>query len=145
MAMTWPVMLVAIAACLGLVALVGTLALGASRLRTLSGRVGSFECNARPTLPPGGPWVAGIAQYGAGRLDWWRSWSLSPRPARSWRRAEFQVTGHVSLGGAGRPDLYLVQCKHLDADFELTMSPEAYAGLTSWLEAAPPSAVSRTI
>lgn len=142
--MTLTVTLVGVAVCLALVGVLGTLALGASRLQTLSGRVGSFVCGARPERPPGGPWVAGIAQYGAGRLDWWRSWSLSPRPSRSWLRAEFQVTGRVPLAGAGRPDLYLVRCRHLDVDFELTMSPEAYAGLTSWLEASPPSSLERT-
>jgi len=117
---------------------VGTLALGGSRLRTLSGRVGSFVCGARPAHPANSPAVAGIAQYGAGRLDWWRSWSLDPRPAHSWQRTKFLVTGHEPLSVPGRPDLFLVQCQHLGVDFELTMAPEAYAGLTSWLESAPP-------
>ncbi|QTE28748.1 DUF2550 domain-containing protein [Pengzhenrongella sicca] len=139
------VTLVGVAVCLVLACAVAVFALIASRIRTLSGRVGSFECAARPAQPADGPWVAGIAQYGAGRLDWWRSWSLAPRPSRSWRRAQFEVVGRVSLAGAGRGDLYLVRCRHLDDDFELTMSPEAYAGLASWLEAAPPSTVIRII
>ncbi|WP_311836147.1 DUF2550 domain-containing protein [Cellulomonas fimi] len=126
-------------------AVVVTFGLGASRLRTLSGRVGSFVCAARPAQPPGGAWSAGIAQYGAGRLDWWRSWSLSPRPARSWERSELEVLGRDSMEAAGRPDLYLVRCRHRDAELELTMSPGAYAGLTSWLEAAPPSDVARLV
>lgn len=139
------VTIVEVAVGLILFVVLGTLGLGASRLRTLSGRVGSFVCGARPAQPPGGAWVTGIAQYGAGRLDWWRSWSLAPRPTRSWQRTEFLVTGRVPLDSAGRPDLYLVRCRHLDVDFELTMSPDAYAGLTSWLEAAPPSADSHVI
>lgn len=134
-----------VAAALAVLAVIGTFVLGAWRLRTLSGRVGSFVCGARSARPAGGPLVAGIAQYGAGRLDWWRSWSLAPRPDRSWQRTEFEVTSRVPLAGAGRPSLYLVRCRHLGVDFELTMSPEAYAGLTSWLEAAPPSTISRII
>jgi len=128
-----------------LLVVLGTLGLGVSRLRTLSGRVGSFVCGARPAEPPGRAVVAGIAQYGAGRLDWWRSWSLAPRPTRSWQRSEMVVTGRVPLANPGRPDLYLVRCTHRGVDFELTMSPDAYAGLTSWLESAPPSAISRVI
>jgi len=142
---TLTVTLVEVAVCLVVLGAAGTLAMGASRLRTLSGRVGSFVCGARPEQPAGGAWVAGIAQYGSGRLDWWRSWSLSPRPARSWLRTEFRVTGRVPLDGAGRPGLYLVRCQHLDTEFELTMSFEAYAGLTSWLEAAPPSTLPRVL
>lgn len=127
---------------LGLVAMLG---LGASRLSTLSGRVGSFVCGARPVSPPGAAVVAGIAQYGAGRLDWWRAWSLSPRPTRTWQRAELEVVTRSLLAVPGRADLYLVQCRYRDTDFALTMSPGAFAGLTSWLEAAPPSTLERVI
>ncbi|MFL6164671.1 MAG: DUF2550 domain-containing protein [Ornithinibacter sp.] len=132
---------------LGVVVLgiVAVLALGGSRLHTLSRRVGSFDCHARPAPPPTGPWVAGIAQYGAGRLEWWRSWSLAPRPARTWLRSEFEVTGRAPLDTAGRPDQYLVRCRHRGVDFELTMSLDAYTGLTSWLESAPPSTLSKVI
>lgn len=141
--MTSSLIAAGIGVCL-LLAVVGLFGLLASRLRTLSGRVGSFVCGTRPERSSDA-WVAGIAQYGAGRLDWWRSWSLSPRPARSWRRTEFEVLGRAPLSGPGRASLYLVQCRHLDVDFELAMSPEAYAGLTSWIEAAPPSAVVRIV
>jgi len=128
-----------------LVALIVVLVLGASRLTTLSGRVGSFVCGARPVSPAGAVVVAGIAQYGAGRLDWWRAWSLSPRPARSWRRTELELIARSPLAVPGRADLYLVHCRYRGVDFALTMSPEAYAGLTSWLEAAPPSTIERVL
>ena len=138
-------MIVAVALGLVLIALVAVLVLGASRLTTLSGRVGSFVCGARPVEPAGAIVVAGIAQYGAGRLDWWRAWSLSPRPARSWRRSELELIARSPLVVPGRPDLYLVQCRYQEVDFALTMSPEAYAGLTSWLEASPPSTLERVL
>ncbi|RYV50680.1 DUF2550 family protein [Pengzhenrongella frigida] len=138
-------MIVAVGLGLALLGVVAILGLGASRLSTLSGRVGSFVCGARPVSPAGGAVVAGIAQYGAGRLDWWRAWSLSPRPTRTWRRAELEVIARSLLAVPGRPDLYLVQCRYREAEFALTMSPEAYAGLTSWLEAAPPSTLERVI
>ena len=136
-----------VAAVLGAVvlALVVTAAVGASRLRVLSRRIGSFECAARSADDPGGAWTAGIAQYGAGRIDWWRSWSLAPRPARTWWRSELAVVGRAPFVGPGGRDELVVRCRYHDTEFELTMSADAFAGLTAWLEAAPPSGVSRVI
>jgi hypothetical protein len=119
--------------------------LGASRLRALSGRVGSFLCSGRPVEPGGRAWSAGIANYGAGRIDWYRSWSLAPRPAHSWRREDIEVTGRVPVTGSSDPDLVLVRCRYQGTDYELTMSGDAFAGLTAWLEAAPPTDMSRVI
>jgi hypothetical protein len=111
---------------------------GASRLRTLSRRVGSFPCSARPAGNPHAAWSLGIAHYAVGRIEWWRCWSLAPRPTRTWLREELTITGRVPLDQAGHQDEYLVRCRYEGTDFELTMSSGAYAGLTSWLEAAPP-------
>ncbi|WP_402466531.1 DUF2550 domain-containing protein [Isoptericola aurantiacus] len=127
-------------AALGAVVLVLALVLvaGASRLRTLSHRVGSFQCSARAGSRPDASWSVGIAQYGVGRIDWWRCWSLAPRPARTWQRDRLAITGRAPLDQAGQPDQYLVRCRYDGVDFELTMSSGAYAGLASWLESAPP-------
>jgi len=132
-----------IGAALGAVvlALVVTVALGASRLRVLSGRIGSFVCAARHVGPSASPWTAGIAHYGAGRIDWWRSWSLAPRPALTWWRRDLEVVGRAPLDGGGDPDQLVVRCRYGVDDFELTMSRDAFAGLTAWLEAAPPTDV----
>ena len=120
------------------VVLVLVLAAGASRLRTLSHRVGSFQCNVRPAGNPGAAWSLGIAHYAVGRIEWWRCWSLAARPARTWDREQLVVTGRVPLDQAGQHDQYLVRCRYDDIDLELAMSSGAYAGLASWLEAAPP-------
>jgi hypothetical protein len=112
--------------------------LGAFRLRALAHRVGSFECGARPAGGTNVPFVWGIAHYGVGRIDWWRSWSLSFRPARTWRRAELIITGRRPLVSSDRADLFLVECTYEGLDLELTMSSGAYAGLASWLESSPP-------
>ncbi|GED09820.1 DUF2550 domain-containing protein [Cellulosimicrobium cellulans] len=111
--------------------------LGAWRLRALSHRVGSFECGARRAGAAGAPWVAGIAHYGVGRIDWWRLWSVSIRPARTWSRYDLVIAGREPFVGDG-PDTYLVRCRYHGQEFELTMSRAAYEGLASWLEAAPP-------
>jgi hypothetical protein len=122
-----------------LVAAVVVIGLGASRLRTLAGRTGTFECGFRTLTRRGAHVSLGFAQFRSERVDWWRCWSLFPRPKRSWRRDRLTVTGHVALDGTGRPDHYVVRCAHEGTTFELTMSVGAYAGLTSWLEAAPPT------
>ena len=77
-------------------------------------------------------------KYAVGRIEWYRQWSLAPRPARTWMRDRLVVTGRVPLDQAGQSDQYLVQCRYDGTDFELSMSTAAYAGLASWLEAAPP-------
>ncbi|MEK8228150.1 DUF2550 family protein [Oerskovia sp. M15] len=72
--------------------------LGALRLRAIAHRVGSFECSVRPMGAGQSSWSLGIAHYGVGRIDWWRCWSLSLRPARSWRRQDLMI----SSGAPGR-------------------------------------------
>lgn len=109
-----------------------------SRQRTLSRRVGSFACHLRPETPDA-PWTAGIAQYGASRLSWWRTLSLAPRPGRSWSRATLTVLERVPtehVDEAGHPQV-LLRCAHEDERFELLMSAGACAGLVSWLESGP--------
>ncbi|WP_265521903.1 DUF2550 domain-containing protein [Oerskovia flava] len=121
-----------------LTAVLVVVGLGVVRLRALVHRVGSFECGLRPAGNPQGAWTQGIAHYGVGRIDWWRFWSVSLRPAQTWSREDLTITGRVPLDAAGRPDVYLVRCSYQGRDVELTMSSGAYAGLASWLEAAPP-------
>lgn len=126
-------------AMLGIAVLVGVV--GFSRLRALTTQVGSFEASLRQrsTSDLSDPWVSGFGVYGRDRLVWWRTWSLAWTPKHEWVRERFSVTGRVPLDQAGRPDLYLVQCRYEEVSFDLTMSPGAYSGLASWLEAAPPS------
>lgn len=123
------------------VALVLVAGLGFSRLRALSHHVGSFESRLRvtSTSATGGPWRSGFGVYRADRLVWWQSRSLSVGPRYEWLRERFSVAGRVPLDQAGHSDLYLVQCRYAHETFDLTMSAEAYSGLASWLESAPPS------
>lgn len=110
-------------------ALVG---LALSRAHTLDRRVGSFHCALGRT--PQGPWSSGIAQYGARQLYWWRRASLAPRPAIRWDRVGLSVVERRSVEGTGQ---VVVTCRSGAQDVFLQMSPEAYAGLTSWIEATP--------
>lgn len=126
---------------LGLAALLAALALVAAlatRQRRLIRRVGSFTCCwAAGAAQLAG--VPGVAQYGTGRLDWWRSVSLLPRPARSWSREQLEVVQRQELSEHDERGRLLVRvsCRHGAETFTLTMSAPAYAGLVSWLEARP--------
>lgn len=110
----------------------GVLITGAMRFRGLRRRVGSFDCNLRRS--PGTAWTQGIAHYGVGRIDWWRAHTLAMRPERIWPRHELVILGREDFGESA----CLVRCACAGEEFTLWMSKDAYAGLASWLEAAPP-------
>lgn len=107
------------------------------RARTLVRRVGAFECAWRGVETA--DWTSGIAGYGVGRLDWHRLVSLAPAPAARWDRRELVVvaSGRRSLPGTDSR-VVEVRCRYRTDEFVLAMHTEALAGLTSWLEAAPP-------
>lgn len=108
-----------------------------SRQRTLSKRVGSFSCQMRSDHESA--WTAGIAHYGASRLVWWRTLSLSVRPAHTWSRSELTLVERVRLDQVDEygDALLRVDCRHHEERFQLTMSEAACAGLVSWLESGP--------
>lgn len=125
----------ALVALLLLAALLVLLGAGVSRWHTLTRRVGSFSC----ALRTGARTAPGVAHYGARSLYWWRLWTLAPRPEHVWPRAGTSVVERHALDGSqGLRGPLLVRCRVGEQDVELVMSPEAYAGLTSWLEASPP-------
>jgi hypothetical protein len=123
---------------------IGLAAMWLSRTHTLGHRVGSFRCALGTSED--GPWSGGVAQYGAAQLYWWRRWSLAPRPARRWNRSSFTILErrlhtHQLIPGVR---VFLVLCESDGTRFPLLMSAEAYAGLTSWIEATP-SRISRVV
>jgi len=125
----------------GLVLLAGLLAvLGASRYRALNNRIGAFTCDLRKGRLTGKDprrFTPGVACYGVGRLDWFSAWSLSPVPLMSWPRESFEIVSREPA--TGRRGEFLVSCRSDGKYFDLLMSASAYAGLASWLEAAPAS------
>ncbi|WP_186813428.1 DUF2550 family protein [Cellulomonas xylanilytica] len=115
------------------VLLLAVVAVWFSRVHTLNRRVGSFHCALGRTAQ--GPWSLGVAQYGTDRLYWWRYRSLRARPHTRWQRVGLAVLERTDWH-AGQ---VVVTCRP-GAETEpvhLLMSAEAYAGLTSWIEATP--------
>ncbi|WP_432487588.1 DUF2550 domain-containing protein [Kineococcus sp. SYSU DK018] len=128
-----------VAGACALVALLG-LVLVVVRRRRLSGRLGSFDCSMRASGSR--RWALGVARYETDRLDWYRLFSLSPRPSCSFARGALDVTrrrdaeGHERL--AVQPEAIVAECRHGGVEVELAMSTDAYTGFASWLESAPP-------
>ncbi|MEZ0448981.1 DUF2550 family protein [Cellulomonas sp. ICMP 17802] len=119
--------------CVVVVLLLVLAALWGSRVHTLNRRVGSFSCSVGRTAD--GPWSSGVAQYGTDSLYWWRYRSLAARPRERWQRMGLTVLERRETA-AGQ---LLVTCRPGAATtvVHLLMSTEAYAGLTSWIEATP--------
>ncbi len=117
--------------------------------RLVIGRGAAFDCSLRPGSPHAvgdadraGRWTIGVARYASDRLEWFRVFSLSPRPARVLERSLLEVTGQRRPSGletrAVLPGVTVVTARYDVDDLDLAMTPEAYTGLSSWLESAPP-------
>lgn len=106
------------------------------RIRLLSQRPGTFWCQVRVGA---GRWSPGVARYGAARMVWWSMLSLSPRPELAWSRARLELVDRVVGDHTDHDGVPLVRARvrHEGAELELSMSPEAYTGLVSWIEAGP--------
>ena len=127
--------------------LVAGLVLFSVRRVTLARRLGSFDCSVR-MVAEGRSWMVGVACYGPDRLDWYRVFSLSPRPSRSWERSRLEVVGQrVPVGGevvvVVLPEVSVISCRYDGDEVDLAMSAEAYTGLASWADAGPPRQVGR--
>ena len=115
------------------------------RRRVLSRHGGTFELSVRVRSSQAGRgWVLGLGRYRDERLEWFRIFSPSPRPRRTWRRAQLEITGQREPSGPEAFALYgghlVVECRTPRGSVELAMSPSALTGFSSWLESGPPGA-----
>ncbi len=108
-------------------------ALSTVRVRALARRPGAFACGMRRGNSP--DWSDGVAHYGVTRINWWRCWSLSLRPAASFRRSALTIVSATPLTESDEAGRLLVNCRCDGVDFAWTMSGPAFEGLSSWLEA----------
>ena len=137
----WQLLLDAAGAVLVLVLLYGIALI--VRRRVLSRNGGTFELSyrARPEKAGRG-WLLGLGRYSGDTLEWFRIFSLSPRPKYTWRRGSLSYVGRREPEGSERMSLYpdhvVVQCHSADGELELAMAPSSLMGFQAWLEAAPP-------
>lgn len=89
-----------------------------------------------------GGWSLGVARYEVERLEWFRTFSLWPRPRRVFQRQRLQVLSTRPLTRAERvvvpADHVVVACRDGDREVALSMSDGALTGLLAWIEASPP-------
>ena len=116
---------------LGVILLLGFLA----RLRSLAGRVGSFECALRRDGTP--HWTSGVASFGDNALHWYRLMSFSLGAASSWPRSELEVGRSRPRGGQG--NVVEVTCGYRGTTFELAMVEDSHSALVAWTESAAPT------
>ena len=65
------------------------------RRRFLSRNGGTFELSYRArSTKAGHGWLLGMGRYAGEDLEWFRIFSLSLRPKRTWDRATLEYTGH---------------------------------------------------
>lgn len=86
-------------------------------------------------------WRMGVCRYQAAELEWFRLLSLSPRPRYKLLRSSIVLEGRRKPTEAERakvqPDVVIVSLRHEGQEFQMAMKFDAYAGLSSWLEAGP--------
>ena len=137
----WQLLLDAAGAVLVLVLLYGVALL--FRRRVLSRHGGTFELSYRVRSERAGRgWLLGLGRYSGDALEWFRIFSLSPRPKRTWQRDSLSYVDRRDPEGRERMSLYpehvVVLCSTPDGQLELAMSASSLTGLQAWLEAGPP-------
>ena len=140
--MAWWQWVIDAAGVLLLLALLYGLALVVRR-RVISRHRGTFELSHR--FRPHGDgrgWILGLGRYNGEQLEWFRVFSLAPRPKRSWPREALSYDGSREALGAEQMSLYpdhvVIRCRTRDGEVELALSPASLTGFQSWLEARPP-------
>jgi hypothetical protein len=114
------------------------------RRHLLTRGIGTFTCSMRKpdAQHAAGGWMPGVARYEDDRLDWFRVFTMSPRPSQSLFRCRLLILDRRVPQGAEvyavTPGWVVVRCAHEAYLVELAMSEMAYNGLATWLESAPP-------
>jgi hypothetical protein len=113
------------------------------RRRVLARHGGTFELSYRArSTKVGRGWLLGIGRYSGESLEWFRIFSLSPRPKRVWQRFDLEYAGRRRPIGSETVSLFadntIVSCATAAGEVEFAMSESSLMGFQSWLEAMPP-------
>ncbi len=120
------------------------------RRRWISRSGGTFEFSIRVrTSKAGRGWVLGVGRYSGETLEWFRVFSVAPRPKIRLQRSELEYVGRRDPVGAESNSLYsghiVVSIRTPSGELEVAMSPDALTGLLAWLESAPPGQAGRRV
>src|SRR5690349_16896322 len=86
------------------------------RRRILARHGGTFELSHRARADKAGRgWVLGLGRYTAESLEWFRIFSISPRPKRVWDRGDLEYSGRRQPAGGVEqlslyPDHVVIRC-----------------------------------
>ena len=117
----------------------------AARRRGLQRAGGAVELSLRPArCRPGRGWANGVGRFVGDDLQWFRVFSLSPRPRRTLTRRDLDVVARRVPSAPERHALHagsvVMECRSTADCVELAMEPAAVTGFMSWLESRPPGA-----
>ncbi|MFT4189630.1 MAG: DUF2550 domain-containing protein [Aeromicrobium sp.] len=112
------------------------------RRRSIERRPGAFELTVNRKPEGAAGWTMGTAVYRDDHLEWFRTFSLSWRPALVLPRRGVEVTGRRSpqsseVGLVGL-DSVVVDWDGPDGDYRMALTPPVLNGLLAWLESSPP-------
>jgi hypothetical protein len=89
-------------------------------------------------------WALGVGRFIGDELQWFRTFSLAPRPKRVLRRADLCVVHRRQPAAAESlalmTDSIVLHCESSRGVVELAIAEAALTGFQSWLESAPPGA-----
>ncbi|GGC92002.1 hypothetical protein GCM10011512_18860 [Tersicoccus solisilvae] len=126
------VLVVIVLACFGLVAA------GLLRRHQLRSAYGTFDASLRR---PSGRWQLGVCRYKDNSLEWLRTFSVSPVPVEEYCRPRLDLIGWREPTEAERrriqPGAVIGVVEHDGAQTLIALSRDAWAGLSSWVEAGP--------
>jgi hypothetical protein len=115
------------------------------RRRVLQRRGGTVELSLR--LKPharGRGWVLGVGRFVGDDLEWYRVFSLAPRPRRTFSRRDLTVQQQRPPRGAETYALLqgavVMECRTSEGPVQFGMDPSTVTGFLAWLEAGPPGA-----
>lgn len=114
------------------------------RRRVLLRGGGAVDMSMRVRLgaASGRGWALGVGRYAGDELQWFRVFSLSPRPSRVLLRSSLEISEQrsptSSEAWAVPAGSVIVQCRSDRNLVELAMRLEAMPGFQSWVESAPP-------
>ena len=115
------------------------------RRRVLSRAGGAVELSLR--LRPksqGRGWVLGIGRFVGDDLQWFRVFSLSPRPRRTLSRRDLAVKARRGPKGpealALLKGVEVLELTSSTGPVEIALDASALTGFLAWLEARPPGA-----
>jgi hypothetical protein len=108
---------------------------------------GTIRLNLRlSTMLNGRGWSPGFARFAGDELRWYRMFSFAIRPKRVLSRRGMVVERRRLPQGQERlvlpADWVILRCISRHAPVEIAMARSTVTGFMSWLEAAPPGAVS---